>query len=80
MGGGNREHYAEAIAYLRSLPGFLRDADDDFDSTYATFFYDAPEEYAVLVKEAYEKQPDRYTQMTASERWEQAIGALKGGS
>lgn len=36
-GGGNRDDQAEAIAYMRSLPTYVSDADDQFDSTYATF-------------------------------------------
>ena len=29
--------------HLRALPGFKRDEDDDFDSTYADFIFDVPE-------------------------------------
>lgn len=49
-GGGNREcwcdtedgsHFCQqaAIASMRAHPWFLRDADDDFDSTYADFWF-----------------------------------------
>lgn len=36
-GGGNRPDYEEATEYFRSQPGFVRDYDDDFDSTYAYY-------------------------------------------
>ena len=42
-GGGNREDYVDGIAMLRALPGFIRDYDDDFDSTYAHFEYRMPD-------------------------------------
>lgn len=37
VGGGNREYYTEQIALLRQHPDYIRDHDDDFDSTYAVF-------------------------------------------
>lgn len=42
-GGGNREAYESGNEFLQSLPGFVRDADDEFDSTYATFYFKVPE-------------------------------------
>src|SRR5574338_468778 len=47
-GGGNREYYDEPNdengtgpwnSSLRAVAGFVRDEDDDFDSTYATFYF-----------------------------------------
>ena len=35
VGGGNREGYAIEIAELMSMPEYLGDEDDDFDSTFA---------------------------------------------
>lgn len=58
MGGGNRGHWdsydgeggpecpcpgCRADYFLRSVPGFLYDEDDDFDSTYATYHYAVPQ-------------------------------------
>lgn len=37
IGGGNRTEYAEGIAQMHMLTTFVSDADDDYDSTYATF-------------------------------------------
>lgn len=41
-GGGNREDYAEQIGRLRAHPLYLRDADHEFDATYASFWFRAP--------------------------------------
>lgn len=35
---------------LRSLPGFSHDEDDDFDSTYANFYYNPPSEAVEMLK------------------------------
>lgn len=44
-GGGNRESYREENAALTKLPGYKGDYDDDFDSTYANFEYNTPDEW-----------------------------------
>lgn len=41
-GGGNREEYQNKI--LTSSPYYRYDEDDGFDSTYATYYFDFPEE------------------------------------
>lgn len=38
-GGGNRDEYAGTIAGLQSRPDYVRDFDDNFDCTYATFLF-----------------------------------------
>lgn len=38
-GGPNRRVYADAIAELRKLPGYVTDYDDDFDPTFMHFTY-----------------------------------------
>lgn len=60
MGGGNRGHWdgydgdggedcacpgCRADYGLRSVPGFLYDEDDDFDNTYATYYFAVPSEF-----------------------------------
>lgn len=53
-GGGNRDYYdvknddnpeGPWNEDLRKHPCYLRDEDDDFDSTYAYFYFKAPEQY-----------------------------------
>jgi hypothetical protein len=66
MGGGNRGHwdYADgeggpdcscpgcrAAYFLTSIPGYLRNEDDDFDCTYASYYYDPQPEVAELVRQ-----------------------------
>lgn len=60
MGGGNRGHWdgyegdggpdctcpgCRAEHFLEALPGYLYDEDDDFDSTYATYYFEVPAEW-----------------------------------
>lgn len=48
-GGGNREDYSNDV--LTSNPYYLNDEDDDFDCTYATYYFKIPDE----IKEDVEK-------------------------
>jgi hypothetical protein len=41
-GGGNRPDYEEANAFLRNVTGYVDDADDEFDPTFALFRYQVP--------------------------------------
>jgi hypothetical protein len=71
-GGGNRESYEDVIAGLQSHPLYLRDADDDFDSTYATFYFSTPDELIEAFRVVAQEPVD------TSERWHAAIAALSG--
>ncbi|MFJ9633701.1 hypothetical protein ACIRU8_39015 [Streptomyces sp. NPDC101175] len=71
-GGGNREEYEDVIADLQAHPLYLRDADDDFDATYATFYFSAPAELRDQLQEIAQEPVD------TSERWHAAIAALTG--
>lgn len=42
-GGGNRAEYEEDNARIATLPGYIDNCDDPFDSTYAHFHYAVPE-------------------------------------
>jgi len=44
-GGGNRDYQEEAIELLQEHPNYLRDEDDDFDCTYATFYFSFPDKW-----------------------------------
>lgn len=46
-GGGNRDDYPQEVIHANPL--FERDEDDDFDCTYATFYFRVPEEFAADV-------------------------------
>lgn len=45
IGGGNRESHKEEIEAMQKMPTYLKDFDDAFDSTYATFVFDVPEKW-----------------------------------
>ena len=45
VGGGNRDDYEDEIEELRSMPTYIEDYDDAFDSTYATFVFGVPDEW-----------------------------------
>lgn len=58
---------------LRSLPGFVRDEDDDYDNTYATFYFAVPERFTPLL----EKLKSMAQKESQSERWEAAIEHIR---
>ena len=87
QGGGNREcnceefgreHvpeqcYAACNEALAAHPLYLRDADDEFDATYCTFYFRAPDEFrGVLTRLAGEP-------VNMGERWKAAIERLESG-
>lgn len=49
-GGGNREEYQGTFDALAEHPLWIRDEDDDFDCTYATIYFRAPEDALDRVK------------------------------
>ena len=44
-GGGNRDDYVDENKALTEMPGYITDYDDDFDSTYASFVFEPPEQW-----------------------------------
>lgn len=55
---------------LRKLPGFQYDKDDDYDETYATFYFDVPEHLKHLLEELPVGE-------TPAKRWQETIEKLK---
>lgn len=45
VGGGNRDEYQDEIEEIQGMPTYIRDYDDDFDSTFATFVFGIPEKW-----------------------------------
>ena len=72
-GGGNRVSYEEGNEYLTTLPGYIRDADDDFDCTYANFYYSFPVEYADELRALSADNPA----VTPSEKWAKLLESMK---
>lgn len=60
-------------ADLRKNPNFMDDKDDDFDRTYAYFYYSFPPEYAEDLK-ALGAENNSYT---PSEKWKLLISSLE---
>lgn len=84
-GGGNREHWDTeageggpacrctgciATYVMPAHPLYILDQDDEFDSTYATFYFRVPEQYDEAVREVASDK------VNMSERWMDAIAAL----
>ena len=66
VGGGNRDSYEDEITELRHMPGYVTDYDDLFDSTYATFIFEVPEElkadYELILAGKIKEISDSYKQ------------------
>ena len=87
-GGGNRDYYdsratTDSEDYdgpfnedLRALPGYVRDEDDDYDSTYASFYFTVPEQFNYLL----DKLKSMAQKETQSERWEASLEKIKTAS
>lgn len=85
-GGGNREHHncpqctGCVMEQIVRHPLYLRDADDSFDSTYATIYFKVPEwtpEHMITtMRERGLIAPER---VDMSKKWQDAIAALDEG-
>lgn len=58
---------------LRALPGYVYDQDDDFDCTYADFFYNPPTEALEFLKTLPAETPP-------AEQWQMLFKRWKGGT
>lgn len=89
-GGGNRDYYDNAESYksetgeegagpwnddLRALPGFLYDEDDDFDCTYATFYFRPVSEVEKLVEQLGAISNDE----RPAEKWQKLFDDMRAG-
>ncbi len=72
-GGGNREAYEGVTAALQAHRCYLDDRDDDFDCTYASYFFAVPEKFksAMGVFAAETVEP--------GQKWNNLIEGLKKG-
>lgn len=88
-GGGNREDYAEQIGYLHSVPTFVSDRNDDYDSTYATFRFRIrssdlreeaqPEGQSMPIEEVWAVFREiAVDPVDTDERWQEAIASIEG--
>jgi len=72
-GGGNREDYWEENEAMAQHPLYMYDEDDDFDCTYATFYYRLPEAYLEDLGQIF----DAVETFSPSERWKALLMALE---
>lgn len=74
-GGGNREDYEEDNDALTKVAGYDYDEDDNFDSTYANFYYDVPE----VCKSQVALLKDLGAVTDPAARWQEMLADLRGG-
>lgn len=84
-GGGNREHYCDTggdhcIACAGDAgtehPAYLRDRDDEFDSTYRTYWFAFPTSLPAEIKATLTEVAEDPRNM--DDRWQQVIHAIGG--
>lgn len=80
-GGGNREFYDEKNdenpdgpwnSNMVENPHYLRDEDDDFDCTYASFYFKFPDDYAEDLKALAAQRQNH----TPSQKWQALFESL----
>lgn len=72
-GGGNRESYEAETERLRGHPCFVKDFDDDWDCTYATYVFKVPDSYKDLAERLSPEEPPP----SLAEKTDAAIDAIK---
>jgi hypothetical protein len=75
-GGGNREEYQGDLDGLSQHPLWLKDEDDDFDSTYCDIHFSYP---PGLLEELKKEAPDAIETETFRERFDKVLEKLKDG-
>lgn len=75
-GGDNREDQVEAIDWMRAHPLFVRDGDDAFDRTYASWWFRIPPDLHASLGPVLAEVALDPVDMDA--KWQDAIDSLKG--
>jgi hypothetical protein len=80
-GGNNRDDYEDSIAALQAHAMYIEDRDDDFDSTYAEFFFRVPDATKLELHAACAKAGKSINDLVDStslhDKFEAAIAAIK---
>lgn len=74
-GGGNREQYQDVMDELSTHPCWVRDFDDDFDSTYAYIEFTVPTEFQEQAKLMVTGEPV----LSLREKTQRVIDAIRNG-
>lgn len=69
-GGMNRNYYSEENSELTNMPGYVTDYDDSFDSTFATWVFEVPDEW----REQYEAITRNRAEDITQEYYEHVMG------
>lgn len=80
-GGGNRDDYHGSNEAMANHPCYISDEDDDFDSTYAYFYFSVPEPRQHEVREIIKKITEHGGSVNSpslQEKFLSAIEAIKG--
>ena len=68
--------YQKYIKEMQSMPNYISDDDDSFDSTYATFHYRPAEKFKTLTEFLLESQDGEYSK-TPEQRFQEKMTELK---
>lgn len=72
-GGGNREDYEHVFDEMAEHPLFSHDSDDDFDSTYCSFYFNYPRGVEDLLKDIVKANPT----LEPHEKWSKLFKSLE---
>lgn len=70
-GGGNRDDYEYVFDEMMGHPLYDYDEDDDFDCTYANYYFKHPKEFSDVLKEMAKGT------ITPNEKWRMLFSALE---
>lgn len=70
-GGGNRDYYQDVFDEMSGHSLYAYDEDDDFDCTYANYYFNHPAEYSEVLKEM------AVGTVTPSEKWKLLFQTLE---
>lgn len=77
-GGGNRESYEDQNNALTEHPLFVKDFDDDYDSTFAHWVYSVPEAYAERMQKLHRTFSRTPKGLTPGQKFQKQLAALEG--
>ena len=77
-GGGNREEYEEQNNALAAHPLYVKDWDDDFDTTFAHFAFSVPPEFEADLREFHLLVEEHPKFLAADKKFQRALEAIKG--
>lgn len=72
LGGGNRPDYVEVYKTMKAHPNYIKDYDDDFDETYASFEFSIPSEFKDKASSLFKESDTR----TGEEKFQELFKAM----